>query len=187
MSKKLGWMEKAMMLIPGYRGYKKRELLREDDRILRRYVADLLRDASNRLQQAMAEIVQLYGVQAQQMLQQPGNPLSTLEWLRQRIYSLATQIEHAEAGYQPSFDRLKVKEDELEKLKEIDNEMIGYAQVIAETVKLIQSQIRQQRTFDPRYTITIQQALDELERILGERRRFLHGSEAIGAPAGGNA
>ncbi len=185
MSKKLGWIEKAMMLVPGYRGYKKRELLREDDRILRRYVADLLRDASNRIQQAISELVQAYGIQAQQMLQQPGNPLSTLEWLRQRIYSLAGQIEHAEAGYQPSFDRLKVKEDELRRLQEIDNEMIGYAQVILETAKLVLNQVRRQRSFDPRYTLTIQQALDELERILGERRRFLHGGAEVAGQAGG--
>lgn len=179
MSARLGWLERAMMLVPGYRGYKKRELLREDDRLIREYVARTLREASNTLQQALSEMVQLLGFQAQLMLQQPGNPVSTLEQLRQRITSLAAQIEHSEAGYQPSFDRLKVGEEELSRLKEIDNRMIGYANVILETSKIILSQVRQYRSFDPRYTLTIQESLDKLESILAERRRFLHGSATV--------
>ncbi|MEB3789087.1 MAG: hypothetical protein GSR72_04265 [Desulfurococcales archaeon] len=179
MSARLGWIEKAMMLVPGYRGYKKRELLREDDRLLRRYVADLLRDASNTLRQASSELVQLHGVQAQMMLQQPGNPVQILNWLTQRIYDVAGQIEHLEAGYSPSFDRIKVKEEELERLLEIDNQLIGYSNVISETSKIILGQIRSSRGFDPRYLYTIQQSLDALERIIAERRRFLHGSESL--------
>ncbi len=179
MSAKLGWIEKAMMLVPGYRGYKKRELLREDDRIIRQYVADVLRQASQALQQAVSELVQALGFQAQMMLQQPGNPLQTLNWLQQRIYSVAGMVEHVEAGYSPSFDRLKVREEELRKLMEIDNGMIGFANVILETAKTILQQVRQSRSFDTRLIMTIQQSLDEIERILAERRRFLHGSAAL--------
>ncbi len=178
-STKLGWIEKAMMLIPGYRGYKKRELLREDDRLLRGYVADVLRQASQLLLQAQNELVQMMGFQAQMMLQQPGNPLQTISFLQQRIYSLSSQVEHAEAGYSPSFDRLKVKEEELQKLLEIDNKLIGFANVILETSKIILNQVRSSRTFDPRLTVTIQESLGELEKILAERRRFLHGSATI--------
>ena len=179
MSARLGWIEKAMMLVPGYRGYKKRELLREDDRIIRGYVADVLRQASQLLLQAQNELVQALGFQAQMMLQQPGNPLSTLSLLQQRIYSLSAQVEHAEAGYSPSFDRLKVREEELQKLLEIDNNMIGFANVILETAKIILNQVRSTRSFDQRLVITIQESLGELERILAERRRFLHGSGEV--------
>jgi len=179
MSTKLGWIEKAMMLIPGYRGYKKRELLREDDRLLRGYIADILRQASQLLLQVQNELVQMMGFQAQMMLQQPGNPLQVISFLQQRIYSLAGQVEHVEAGYSPSFDRLKVKEEELNKLLEIDNKLIGFSNVILETAKIIVNQIRASRSFDPRLTITIQESLGELEKILAERRRFLHGSEAL--------
>ncbi|MEB3861159.1 MAG: hypothetical protein GSR84_02940 [Desulfurococcales archaeon] len=179
MSARLGWIEKAMMLVPGYRGYKKRELLREDDRILRRYVADVLRQASNTLQQAANEMVQALGFQAQYMLQQPGNPLQTLNTMQQRIYNIAARVEHLEAGYSPSFDRLKVKEEELQKLLEIDNGMIGFANAILETAKAILAQVRSYRSFDPRYIQTLQESLDSLEAIVEERRRFLHGGQEV--------
>ncbi len=179
MSVQLGWIEKAMMLIPGYRGYKKRELLREDDRLVRRYIADLLRESSQNLRQAVSELVQMLGFQAQYMLQQPYNPIQTLNMLSQQIYDLAGQIEHLEAGYSPSFDRLKVKEEELKKLLELDNGLIGYANVISETAKLILQQIRTLRQFDTRYILTLQQSIGELQKLIGERRRFLHGSTMV--------
>ncbi len=182
MSAKLGWIEKAMMLVPGYRGYKKRELLREDDRIIRSYIADILRQAGQILLQTQNELVQMYGFQAQMMLQQPGNPLQAINLLQQRLHSLAAQVEHVEAGYSPSFDRLKVKEEELQKLQEIDNKMIGFANVILETAKMIQNQLRATRSFDPRLVYTIQESINELENILAERRRFLHGSSEVPAP-----
>jgi len=179
MSVRLGWIEKAMMLIPGYRGYKKRELLREDDKILRTYVADILRQASQILQQAAQELVNALGFQAQMILQQPGNPITSLNMLSQRLYNLAAMVEHQEAGFSPAMSRLKMDEPELKKLLEIDNSLIGYANVILETAKNILDQVRASRWFDTRLIITLHQSADEIERIIAERRRFIHGGEAV--------
>ncbi|MCE4625334.1 MAG: hypothetical protein F7C35_05665 [Desulfurococcales archaeon] len=179
MSTRLGWIEKAMMLVPGYRGYKKRELLREDDRLIRRYVADLLREASSNLQKAVSEITQKLGSQLVNITQIPGNPIQQLEAVASRLYSIAGEVEHLEMGYQPKFDRLTVEEPELRKLMEIDNAMIGYANVIKETSKQILDQARAQGWFDTRLIITILQSLDEIEKIISERRRFLHGGEPV--------
>ncbi len=179
MSVKLGWIERAMMLVPGYRGYKKRELLREDDRLIRRFVADSLREASNKLQQALDELVKVYGAQLMTYMQMPGNPMTMMQSAAQRIYNVAGMIEHLEMGYSPMFDRIKVNEDELRKLLEIDNKMIGFSQVVKETAEQILAQVRSQRTFDSRLLLTIQQSLDQLEKIVEERRKFLHGGEAV--------
>ncbi len=179
MSKRLGWLEKAAMLIPGYRGYKKRELLRDDDKRLRSYVADVLRQAASTIQQASSELVARLGPQAMAWLQAPGNPVESLNNTATRIYNVASFIEHLEAGYSPSFNPLKVKEEELEKVLEIDNAMIGFAHVILETAKNILTQVRSQGYYDLRLLTTIHSSLDELERIAAERRRFLHGSQEV--------
>ncbi len=179
MSARLGWIEKAMSLIPGYRGYKQRELLREDDRLVRRFVADTLRSAANTLRTAMNELYTLLGSQYSLYLaQNPANPVAILENIAQRALSLADQIEHAEMGYSPSFDRLKIQQQELQHLLEIDNKMIGYAKVVEETARQILDQVRRTRWYDTRLIITLNQSLDELEKILAERRRFLHGEAA---------
>jgi len=182
LSKRLGWLERAAMLIPGYRGYKKRELLRDDDRRLRAYVADVLRQASQLLQQAASELTGRLGPQAMMWLQTPGNPIEALNSAAARAYNVASYIEHLEEGYSPSFDPLKVKEEELERLLEIDNAMIGYANVVLETARIILGQVRGQGYYDLRLLATIHQSLDELEKIAGERRRFLHGGATVGQP-----
>ena len=179
MSVRLGWIEKAMMLVPGYRGYKRRELLREDDRLIRKYVADVLREAAMVLRRAMNELSQRYGSNLIMVTQVPNNPIEVLENASRRIEALATRVEHLEMGYSPSFDRLKVKEDELRRLLEIDNSMIGYANVLLETARQIAGQIRQSGWFDTRLIVTVLQSLEEIERIIEERRRFLHGSEPV--------
>lgn len=182
MSKRLGWLEKAAMLIPGYRGYKKRELLRDDDKRLRSYVADVLREASSLLQQASSELTRRLGPQAMAWLQTPGNPIEALNQTAQRLYSVASFIEHLEMGYSPSFNPLKVKEEELEHVLELDNSMIGFANVVLETAKIIFSQVQGQGYYDMRLLTTIHQSLNELERIANERRRYLHGAGELPSP-----
>ena len=182
MSKRLGWLEKAAMLIPGYRGYKKRELLRDDDKRLRTYVADVLREANNLLQQASNEMTRKLGPQALSWLQMPGNPIEALNQTAQRLYNVASFIEHLEMGYSPSFNPLKIKEEELERVLEIDNAMIGFANVILETAKTILGQVQAQGYYDMRLLTTIHQSLNELERIANERRRYLHGAGELPAP-----
>ncbi len=182
MSKRLGWLEKAAMLIPGYRGYKKRELLRDDDKRLRSYVADVLREASSLLQQASSELTRRLGPQAMAWLQTPGNPIEALNQTAQRLYSVASFIEHLEMGYSPSFNPLKVKEEELEHVLELDNSMIGFANVVLETAKIIFSQVQGQGYYDMRLLTTIHQSLNELERIPNARRPYLHGPGQLPSP-----
>ncbi len=179
MSIRLGWIEKAAMLIPGYRGYKKRENLREDDRLVRKYVADILRQAAANLQEALREISNRLGSQLMVITQYPGNPLQLLDDAARRILAEANQVEHAEMGYSPSFSRLKVKEEELRRLLEIDNAMIGYANVILEVSKQILQSARSTGWFDTRLLTTLLDSINEIGKIMAERRRFLHGGEAV--------
>ncbi len=179
MSLRLGWLEKLAMLVPGYRGYKRRELLREDDAILRRYVADKLREASKMLQDAAEELARRLGGQAVWLLQQPGNPVQALNDYARKLYTLAGLVENLELGYSPSFSRIKVQEEELRKLMEIDNRMVGYTSVALETARIILGQARGQGWFDVRLLQTIGETVTSIESVVEERRRFLHGGGAV--------
>ena len=170
-----------MSLVPVYHGYKKRELLREDDRIVRGHVADVLREASKNLQLAAEEATRRLGPQAWSIMQQPNNPIELLSSRGRRVYSIAGLVEHLEVGYSPGWSRVRVKEEDLEKLIEIDNEMIGYSHVVLETSKQVLNQVRSQGWFDTRLIVTLNESIDSIERIVEERRRFLHGSAEIAA------
>jgi hypothetical protein len=49
MSKELTPLEKMQLLIPGYRGYKVKDLIRQDDMLVRNYVRQNLENAINKL------------------------------------------------------------------------------------------------------------------------------------------
>ncbi len=176
MSARMGWIERLMSLVPVYHGYKRRENLREDDRIVRAHVADVLREAAKNLQVAGEEAARRLGPSAWSVLQTPGNPIEVLGHASRRAYSLAGLVEHLEAGYSPGWGRLKVKEEDLEKIIEIDNAMIGFSNVVLETSKRVLAEVREKGWFDTRLIVTITESLDEVERIVEERRRLLHGS-----------
>ncbi len=183
MTKRLGWIERLMSLTPVYHGYKRRELLREDDRIVRGHVADVLREASTVLQRAAEEAARRLGPRATMVLQQPGNPIQLLSDLSRRAYTLAGLVEHLEAGYSPGWSRIKIKEEDLAAVLENDNAMIGFSHVVLETSKKILGEVRASGWFDTRLNITLTESLDRLEELVEQRRRLLHGGPQLGSPA----
>ena len=179
MTRRLGWIERLMSLAPLYHGYKRRELLREDDRIVRGHVADVLREASAALQRAAEEAARRLGPRAAMVLQQPGNPIQVLTSLSRRAYTLAGLVEHLEAGYSPGWSRVKVKEEDLAAVLENDNAMIGFSHVVLEASKKILGEVRASGWFDTRLNITVTESLDRLEELAERRRRLLHGGSGL--------
>ncbi|RLF23268.1 MAG: hypothetical protein DRN15_06715 [Thermoprotei archaeon] len=124
MSKELKLLEKIMLVIPGFRGYKKRELIREDDKLVREKVASMLDDARRELERIMPLALPLMGADVEQM-----------DRLRKKLMMVSSKIRHAEHGYAGYFDRIKVEERELMKLYEYDYKLIKQAKQILRGVK----------------------------------------------------
>jgi len=121
LAKKSTWLEKLETIIPGFSGYKKKELAREDDRLLRDYVCKVLNDARTKIEEAAAAIVELDFSLAKRL-----NNIASI------IRYSADKVKFAEAGYAPHYYRVKVELETLEKIKEVDNELIGSAEKIRE-------------------------------------------------------
>lgn len=102
--------EKLLMIFPGYRGYKEKELIRETDKIVReqlyvrlKNIIDMLRD------------IQVY-------LTSRNRTADALEVERlvYRIDTIASKTKHAPHAYKPLFHVVKVDEKDLLKLLEHD-------------------------------------------------------------------
>ncbi len=120
MGEETRWLEKVMLKIPGFKGYKQKELLREDDRLIRNYIHTKLKRAEEILRLKMEDALS-------------GNfPLSIekLDKIIKRINSIATKVRTAPAGYAGLFNRIKVKEEELNKIIEMDKNLIDKAEEI---------------------------------------------------------
>lgn len=106
----LRFYEKLLMIFPGYRGYKEKELIRETDKIVREHLYRKLRFALDTLRAAYVELVS-------------RNKLAEASELERLIYyvdSLASKTRHAPHGYRPLFHVVKVDERDLRRLLEHD-------------------------------------------------------------------
>ncbi|WP_297507480.1 hypothetical protein [Thermococcus sp.] len=130
MGKETKLLEKLELAIPGFHGYKKKELLREDDRLVRGKIADLLVQARKEIERALQRCAMLNCPQ-----------LVGMDSLRKKLVGLEGRVRHAEAGYAGYFDRIKIREREIEMLIDYDAKMIDLAEEILSKAKSLGSEV----------------------------------------------
>jgi hypothetical protein len=108
-----GFLEDAVSWIPGYKGYKEKEMRRAVDKQVRDALAKKL-DARARKLTAL-----------QQKLLASGGLLwmADMEKLVARLRTVRDKIKTASYGYAPFFDVTKVKEDDLDRMIQFDQEL----------------------------------------------------------------
>jgi hypothetical protein len=163
MGKETSLLEKLELVVPGFHGYKKKELLREDDRLIRGKVADLLAQAKRELERALQRCAM---VNCQQLM--------GIENLRKKLMMLESRVKHAEAGYRGYFDRVKFKEKELERLIEYDAKMIELAEEILNEAKNLNAQVANPQALGMA-VLNLDDKLVNFEEVLGQRMSFAAG------------
>ncbi|MGQ9599743.1 MAG: hypothetical protein ACUVWZ_10025 [Anaerolineae bacterium] len=158
----LGGLENLIRKIPGYKGYKEKELRREADKLLRMEVAGRLNDQRLRLSSLQ---MQLIG-QAQ------------IEWLDDleraigKLQLLIDRIKTASYGYAGLFDAVKVKEEELDALYEFDHKMLAVVDQVASEIDRVVTAVTAKES--------IGEAITGLVSTVEEANRtFNHRHEAI--------
>lgn len=109
--KDLRLYEKLLMIFPGYKGYKEKELIRETDRVVRE---ELYRG----LKKSVGDLRNIYTLAVSS--HSPQALVDAIERLIYRLDSLAEKTRHAPYGYRPLFHVFKVDEEVLMKLLEHD-------------------------------------------------------------------
>ncbi len=116
------WFERAAEHVPGYKGYKDKELRREADKIQRLYVAGRLEASHLKLDE-----VQL-------ALTRRGNleNLGIIDTTIRRLRTLRDRVQFADYGYAGLFDATKVGQPKLDELYQFDLQLQKEAQGIEE-------------------------------------------------------
>jgi len=154
--------EKLMMLFPGYRGYKEKELVRETDRVVRDELHRRLKKCVNGLKNYYSNTVS----------STVSMPLAErLEKLIYKIDSLAERTMHAPYGYRPLFHVIKVDEEVLNKMLEHDLKLGE----IAETLEKAASNPPSSITDAEKFLENIERLAKEYEAMLEERDSLLSG------------
>jgi hypothetical protein len=161
-----GLLEKIMGYIPGYRGYKEKELRRESDRLIRMEVVNRLKAAKTAFRRTFANPLLVQKLS--------GDDTYRYEALNSRLDRVTQRIDRAVAGYAGMFDAIKVKEDKLDSVLKHDLSLIEQA----ESVK---ADVEKAVGIDPA-TDEWRAAMDaliskveELDRLVDERTNLLRG------------
>jgi hypothetical protein len=125
--RKLNFLEKAIRLIPGYKGYKRKEERRDNDQLLRVMLVD-------RLDKVRGSVnVLLAGLRGPNALA----AVTDVDRLIKRLEKVTDEIRFADRGYRGWFDVHKVQEDELDKLYEFDVALAENVNAVEEAMKAL--------------------------------------------------
>ncbi|MBN1433997.1 hypothetical protein JW921_04505 [Candidatus Fermentibacterales bacterium] len=108
--RKLSILEKAIRLVPGYKGYKAKEERRDNDHLFRMHLVDRM----EKLMAAQREVVK--------GLEGPGalSLVSDFDRISKKLEKATDEVRFADRGYRGWFDMHKVHEGELDRLYGFD-------------------------------------------------------------------
>jgi hypothetical protein len=116
-----GLLERIVSYIPGYHGYKEKEIRRESDRLVRQQVFRNLKKASDIFKRSLTA-----GVSLSESKRFPADRLiSRLDLIKEKVAKTV-------GGYSGFFDSVKVKEDKLDRMISLDYELISLSSSFSE-------------------------------------------------------
>ena len=162
-----GLLEKIMGYIPGYRGYKEKELRRESDRLVRMDVVNRLKDAKTIFRRRFADPM---------VVQKLGDNAFKFDALTYRLDRVTQRIDRAVAGYAGMFDAIKVKEDKLDSVIQNDLSLMEKAESIKEDVEKVAS-IKPGTDYWNTAMDAAISMVEDLDKLVDERANLLRGLE----------
>jgi hypothetical protein len=150
-------LEQLMNAIPGFSGYREKELRRDTDRIQREFLASRLESCKKALDGAAAAASRLGVLDA----------INDIETARKRLDKVTARIRYADRGYAGFFDAIKVKEDVLERVYQFDLDLVGGVDAVKGAADGAAS--------DPHAIAAMIAALDGLDDRLSGRDTILSG------------
>lgn len=104
------WFERMMEHVPGYKGYKEKEVTREADKIERVYVAERLEPSLARLDDVKLDILKTGNLDA----------LGDIDVLMRKLRKVRDRVQFADYGYAGVFDATKAGVEKIQELYAFD-------------------------------------------------------------------
>ncbi|KPV63105.1 MAG: hypothetical protein AOA65_1499 [Candidatus Bathyarchaeota archaeon BA1] len=160
--------ERILAELPGFRGYKEREIRRETDKLVRNHMYLKLTEARKDLKEVFQKLSdrRLYEV------------LTDMDRFIMRFDRVAEKINHASYGYAGFFNVLKIEEEKLDKMVTFDGGLIDYVQKIIEETNVFKGEVMKQEFERVREHLQkLSDSLESLEKTFDERGETILGGE----------
>jgi len=123
--------ERIAAALPGFRGYKEKELRRESDKLIRNHLSlKLSKDKDNvkSISQRIADKRYL-------------DILADADRLNAKMDRITEKINHASYGYSGFFDIVKIKEENLDRMIDFDNQLIDSVNALTAEIDGLKAQL----------------------------------------------
>jgi len=158
--------ERLLSALPGFRGYKEKELRRESDRLIRNNLYSKLSKARSDLKEVFQQL----------SMKRRYEVLTDMDHVVARYDRVAEKINHASYGYAGFFNVLKIEEDKLDKMIEFDSNLFDEVQKIVDGVSAFKKEVLNQEYEKAKDNIqAINEALLDLENTFDEREQVILG------------
>jgi len=154
-------LEQIANAIPGFHGYREKELRRDADRLTREHMASRLEECKKPLNELAAQVSRSGALDF----------INDIETARKRLEKIVARIRYAERGYSGFFDTIKVDEAALGRVYDFDLALLA-------GVEQIQGIARAAAAAPAEAKAALQELLakiDGLEASLNDRESVLRG------------
>ena len=159
--------ERILAAIPGFHGYKEKELRRESDKLIRNHLYRKLRGMKNDLRTVSQKLADRRWLDV----------LQDIDRLVAKVERVSQKVNHASYGYAGFFDIVKVKEDNLDRMIEFDNNLIGDVDSLTADVDAFRAEVTNGEAKNAKERIqSIVDKLDSFEETLDKRQEVILGA-----------
>jgi hypothetical protein len=123
--------ERIAAALPGFRGYKEKELRRESDKLIRNHLhLKLSKDKDNvrSIAQKIADKRYL-------------DILPDIDRLNAKMDRITEKVNHASYGYSGFFDVVKIKEENLDRMIAYDNQLLDSVSTLSDSIDALKTQL----------------------------------------------
>jgi hypothetical protein len=123
--------ERIAAALPGFRGYKEKEIRRESDKLIRNHLAlKLTKDKDNvrSISQRIAD-------------KRYMDIFPDIDRLVAKMDRVTEKISHASYGYSGFFDIVKIKEENLDRMIAYDNQLLDEVNALTDSIDAVKAQL----------------------------------------------
>ena len=164
-----GLLEKIELFVPGFHGYKEKEMRRESDKLIRNRIYQKLSDAEASVKDTYRSLVN----------QGANDTWDDTDHLLARLDRVTERINHSEYGYSGFFDSTKVREPDLDRMMGYDIQLITMADNVTVAVQGLKDSVDNNRLQDAKGKVSdAMKSVDALENAYNGRKDIIVGVQA---------
>jgi VIT1/CCC1 family predicted Fe2+/Mn2+ transporter len=162
-----GWERGISNVVPGYKGYKQKEMRREADKLLRETIVSRMRTVKRELDTLQQDLIAAGKID---LLDEVGSTTT-------QVQTFIDRVRTASYGYGGLFSAVRVKEEDLDRVYQFDAMLLDYVERISSAISRAREGVEGE---DARAQILlIRDLAREANTTFDRRQEVINGTDAV--------